>query len=174
MALREIISQPFSTLPDGRRVLQCHTRGDNRFTPFNCYVEAFGRINSIENHYHHAKVFEGEIIPADWREAKALKRSHYTQIGWQIGPLRLPCQPNAQRTSFLITDLGIQFYIALWFKYLRSNTHLLNHAAKFDEFEDPFRGDFPFSQADVIRKAVRERLESLLPMTEELRSLLRA
>lgn len=170
---QKAIEQPFTVLPDGRRVLQCHSRGDRRFTPFNCWVEAFGHIDSIENHYHHAKVFDGEIIPKNWRDAKALKKAGIRQIGWQIGPLRVPCQTNEKGTSFVITDLGIQFYIALWFKYLRKNIHLLKYAAKFDEFEDPFRSDFPFCQADVIRQCVRERLESLLPMCQELRSLLR-
>ena len=171
---RNVVQEPFTVLPDGRRVLQCHSRGDRRFTPFNCFLEAFRRTDSIENHYHRAKIFVGEIAPSDWREAKRLKHAGVRQIGWRIGPLRVPCQPNDRGTSFLITDLGIQFYVALWFKYLQKNLHLLAEAQTFDEFEDPFRGDFPFCQADVIRQCVRHGLKSLLPKCEELCSRLRA
>jgi hypothetical protein len=67
---------------------------------------------------------------------------------------------------------GIQYYVMLWYRYLAQNQHLLEIAAEFDEFEDPFRGNFPLCQADVIRKAVREGLASLRPMFSELEKLL--
>ena len=60
----------------------------------------------------------------------------------------------------------------LWYRYLLQNRHLLAVAAEFDEFEDPFRGAFPFCQADVIHKATQEELESLRPMFAELERLL--
>lgn len=62
----------------------------------------------------------------------------------------------------------------LWYRYLLQNRELLAVAAEFDEFEDPFRGAFPLCQADVIRKATREGLESLRPMFAELERLLAA
>jgi len=54
---KPIVEQPFSAGPGGIRILQCHTRGDRRFTPFNCWVIAFGRRDTIENHYQRAKRF---------------------------------------------------------------------------------------------------------------------
>jgi hypothetical protein len=47
---RQVTAQPFTTLADGRRVLQCHSRGDRRFSPFFCKVVAFGgKTASIEH-----------------------------------------------------------------------------------------------------------------------------
>jgi hypothetical protein len=93
--------------------------------------------------------------PADWREAKALKDSGKRQTGWQIGPLAVDVRSNPQGNSIRLDDLGIQYYVMLWYRYLGRNRHLLTVAAEFDEFEDPFRGAFPFCQADVIRQATR-------------------
>ena len=168
---RQVIARPFSIGPRGERILQCHTRGDSRFTPFNCVLTAFGRRDSIENHYHRAKRF-GDIAPRDWREAKALK-TRLRQTGWGIGPVTAPVRSNVDGTSFRMEDLGIQFYVMLWFRYLRPRPDLIAVAAEFDEFEDPFRGSFPFCQADVIRTVVREGLDSLRPRFAELETLLR-
>ena len=167
-----VIESPFCTLADGRRVLQCHSRGDRRFSPFCCYVEAFGRRDSIENHYQRAKVFESNRVPRDWKEAKTWKKNHLKQIAWQIGPFRLPCTQNQDKSSFDLSDFGIQFYIGLWHKYLLANTRLITLASQFDEFEDPFKGSFPFCQADVIRQSVQQGVDSLRPMYSQLRSLL--
>jgi hypothetical protein len=74
--------------------------------------------------------------------------------------------------SVFLYHLAIQYYVMLWYRYLLRNRDLLAVAAEFNEFEDPFRGAFPFCQADVIRKATREGLESLRPMFAELERLL--
>ncbi|MFL6284575.1 MAG: macro domain-containing protein [Pyrinomonadaceae bacterium] len=169
-----VTAKPFTTLPDGRRVLQCHSRGDQRFSPFFCKVVASGgKTASIEHHYQTSKVFKGELRPRDWREAKDFQRRGLRQVGWQIGTLRLPVRPNADGSSFTLSDFGIQAYVLLWLRYLRAHPELVRVASEFGEFEDPFRGRFPFCQADVIRKAVREGVESLRPMASELLELLR-
>jgi O-acetyl-ADP-ribose deacetylase (regulator of RNase III) len=113
------------------------------------------------------------VRPRDWREAKEFRRRGMRQVGWQIGQLRLPVRPNAEGTSFALSDFGIQAYVLLWLRYLLANPELVRVASEFDEFEDPFRGRFPFCQADVIRKAVREGVESLRPMAGELVELLK-
>lgn len=169
---REVIHHaPFVIGPAGIRVLQCHSRGDRRFTPFDCYVAAFGRSDSIENHYHRAKRF-GERAPGDWREAKQLKKL-FRQTGWQIGPLAVEVRSNPAGSSFRLDDLGIQYYVMLWYRYLRRRPELIAAAAAFDEFEDPFRGAFPFCQDDVIQQVVREGIDSLPPMFAELEAMLR-
>jgi hypothetical protein len=173
MSFRRVIEEPFSTLPDGRRVLQCHSRGDKRFSPFCCFVKAFGRQRSIEDHYQSAKVFEWGQQARNWSEAKQLKHMGFTQTWWRIGRVRVRPRSNDAKTGFALDDLGIQFYIALWFKFLHANPELIQIASQFDEFEDPFRGTFPFCQADVIRQCVREGLGSLKPMFSELDRILR-
>jgi O-acetyl-ADP-ribose deacetylase (regulator of RNase III) len=169
---RQVVEEPVTVTPDGRRVLQCHSRGDRRYSPFFCTVSAFGKSASIEHHYQSSKVFAGGVRARDWRHAKELQRGRVRQVGWQIGELYVPVRSNAEGTSFDLRDAGIQFYITLWLKHLRANLQLVEYARQFDEFHDPFRGRFPFCQADVIRKAVREGIESLRPMAAELLSLI--
>lgn len=169
---RTVVEEPVTTTPDGRRILQCHSRGDRRYSPFFCTVSAFGKSASIEHHYQSSKVFAGGVRARDWKHAKELQRGRVRQVGWQIGELYVPVRSNAEGTSFDLRDAGIQFYITLWLKYLRANPQLVEYARQFDNFHDPFRGRFPFCQADVIRKAVRESVESLRPMAAELLSLI--
>lgn len=179
---RQEVIQMFWKEVAGKRILQCHSRGDGRFTPFNCYVEAFGRKDSIENHYQCAKVFDiGELVgvrqelsvPKDWRQAKNWKSSGCIQVGWKIGGHNFDIKLNtSERYSFALDDWGIQYYIMLWYKYLRGKPELIRVASEFDGFEDIFKGkppkQFPFCQADVIEKVVGEGLESLRPMCKEL------
>ena len=172
-SFRTVIEAPFSRTSDGKTILQCHSRGDRRFSPFCCFVDAFAQTNSIENHYQCAKVFNGEILPKDWKQAKHFKKSGLKQTNWQIGPYRLPCVTNVDGNGFALHDFGIQFYIALWHKYLLSNKSLIAIAAQFDDYEDPFKGSFPFCQADVIRQCVDQGIDSLRPMYAELHFLLK-
>lgn len=57
----KVIEAPFSINPDGLKVLQCHSRGDRRFSPFCCFVEAFGQKDSIETIINGPK-FSMEIL----------------------------------------------------------------------------------------------------------------
>lgn len=156
----------------GRRILQCHTKGDKRFSPFCCYLKAFGRRDSIENFYQCAKVFASNEIVFDWRDAKRLQKAGIRQVAWQIGTHTLPVKPNEKGTSFAIDDWGIQWYVALWEKYLRLHPELLTIASIYDDFEDPFKGDFPMCQADVIRVVVREGIGALREYWKPLHQLL--
>ena len=170
--LRDVIEKEFSVDGRGRRILQCHSRGARRYSPFNCYVTVWGEMDSIENHYHRAKVFEGGSRPRDWREAKRFKKEGLRQTGWQIGHLRVPCRSNPKGTSFLISDLGVQFYVLMWRKHLRAHPEKIAYASAFEDFCDPFAGDFPCSQAEVIRISVREGLDGLTALCTELLHLL--
>jgi hypothetical protein len=160
----QVIAKPY-IVRDGKRVLQCHSRGDKRFSPFFCYTDAFGVKGSIENHYHHAKLFGG-YQAKDWRDAKRLKDARVPQTGWIIGGMRFPV--ISEHRVFAMEDWGIQWYIALWWKYLLHRPDLIAYAKKFDEFEDPFAGRFPFCQARVIEQVTREGLDSLKPMFSTL------
>jgi hypothetical protein len=163
--------QYFRTDEEGKRFLQCHSKGAKEYSPFNCLVEAFGVTKSIEDHYQCLKVFqgpEGQIAQArDWRDAKEMQR-----LGIERVAFRLPNGVDLGNYNSEATDLPVQYYIGLWYKYLRQNQLLVYAAQQYDGFEDIFEGDFPFSQAKVIEQCVRHGIESLLPMTAGLRKLL--
>ena len=160
------------------KILQCHSRGDKRYSPFCCYVLAFGRERSIEDHYQSCKVFqspEGLIQARDWREAKDWQKAinkggkGYERVGFV-----LPNGLSLGNSNSKVDDLIIQYYIALWLKYLRSYPELIEYARTFDEFADPFKGKFPFCQADVIRLVAREGVNALRPMCQEVLELIKA
>lgn len=148
------------------KILQCHTKGDKRFSPFCCYLSAFNLTKSIEDHYQSAKRFEGQKPPQNWREAKAYQKAGITRIGFEL-PNGIWLPPDTNNT----TDLAVQYYIALWYKYLKLNPHLVEYASQFEQFEDIFKGKFPFCQADIIRQSVKYGVESLKPMCEEFMTL---
>lgn len=157
-----------------RRILQCHSRGDKRYSPFFCYVKAFGRVDSIENHYQRAKRFEGCPPPLNWQAVRDWKRRGLKQIAWLLGSYRLPVKPNERGTSFAIDDWGVQYYIALWHRHLSEHPEKVEFARQFDEFENPFKRNLPFCQADVIRVAAREGVKALVPYFAPLKQLLDA
>lgn len=166
------------TAVNGKRILQCHSKGDKRFSPFFCYVESFGQRRSIEDHYQSTKVFlnvkNGDIVKAgDWRIAKFYQdkknRRTYNRLRFE-----LPSGLELGNSNEHVDDLVIQYYIALWYKYLKDKSELLEYAAEFDEFEDPYRGKFPFCQADVIRQASKEGIHTLRPMFRQLERMMRA
>lgn len=154
-----------------RRILQCHSRGDKRYSPFFCFVKAFGKVDSIENHYQRAKRFEGCPPPLNWQAARDWKRWGFEQAGWLLGSYRLPVKSNERGNGFAIDDWGVQFYIALWHRHLSERPEKVEFARLFDEFEDPFKRNFPFCQADVIRVASREGTEALLAYFAPLKQL---
>jgi hypothetical protein len=167
---KEIFKGEFR-VEDGKKILQCHSKGNKEFSPFFCYVTAFGKRDSIENHYQCAKRFENCPTPSSWRDVKVWEKQKILQINWQIGHLLLPVKSNEQGNSFVLEDYGIQYYIKLWHKHLKENPEKLVYAKQFDDFEDPFAGYFPFCQAEVIKVATREGVDALVPYFAELREL---
>lgn len=150
------------------KILQCHTKGDKRFSPFCCYLEAFGIKRSIEDHYQTAKRFKDQPAPIDWRSAKAMQKAGHERIGFEL-PNGLWLPPDTTK----VDDLAIQFYIGLWLKYLALHPQLIAIASEYDEFEDIFKGKFPFCQADVIRQVVKHGIKSLKPMCADFFNLCR-
>jgi hypothetical protein len=115
----------------GKRVLQCHHRGDRRFSSHHCRVRSFGWIDSIANHYHRAKLFGNGKTPHNALESKDWANLGLVHIGWRLGDWTLPIchEPNA-------LDWGEQYQIALWLKYVRDHQALIEYAKQFDEFQD--------------------------------------
>lgn len=159
-------------LVDGKKILQCHSRGNKRFSPFFCPVEAFGIVRSIESHYQLAKRFQDKPAPQNWKDCKNWQKAGIMQVQWQIGNVILPVKTNPQGNGFAIDDWGVQWYIALWEKYLRLNPELVAIAAQYDAFEDPFEGTFPFGQAKVFELVSRQGTKALRPMWQPLYELL--
>lgn len=165
---------------EGRRWLQCHSRGAKEYSPFFCFVESFGQVRSIEDHYQTTKIFrmpEGhEIRAINWRQAKLLQKEFLHEGEWQRAELvgfELPNGIKLGAENRSVDDLVIQYYIALWYRYLRQHPELIEAARGFDGYEDIFEGKFPFSQASVMEQCVTHGLESLVPLFEPLRTRLR-
>lgn len=163
--------QYFRTTGDGKRILQCHSKGAKEYSPFFCLVEAFGDTRSIEDHYQSMKVFEGpegQIAKAKyWKDAKTMQH-----LGIERLRFELPNGLDLGNYNDKVSDLPIQYYIALWYKFLRRNPRLVENAREYDGFEDIFEGNFPFSQAKVIEQCVKGGISSLRPMFADIHKLL--
>jgi hypothetical protein len=157
---------------EGRRLLQCHSRGAKEYSPFFCPVVSFGQLRSIEDHYQSTKVFlsaDQQLLKAqDWRQAKERQRA-----GLELLYFELPNGVTLGTSNRSMDDLVIQYYISLWYRFLGAHPELITHAQGYDGYEDIFEGSFPFSQARVMEQVVTQGLASLVPLFEPLRLLLR-
>ncbi len=165
--------QRVRTDAEGRRFLQCHSKGAKEYSPFFCYVNALGIYQTIEDHYQSTKLFinkRHELYQAqNWRDAKGYQRNEDNVLAAYV----LPNGLDLGKSNSKVTDLVIQWYIALWHKFLRANPELVTAAQGYDGYEDIFEGKFPFSQAKVMAQVCKEGVESLYPMYAELRELLK-
>lgn len=173
MASRKVVELPF-TLEDGKLILQVHTKGDKRFSPFCCSIDVWGVSNTIEEHYQGCKLIQKPNDPEslttveelaiknsseNWRVAQLSKAGGYKHIGWHF--INAPDSDNydlVDPKAITLKDMGLQFYIYLWYKYLKTNEgrEKLIMASFFDGYCDPFEGTFPFGQAKVW-EFVKER-----------------
>jgi len=134
-----------------KKVLECSSRGDKRFSALYAKVLAFGINDTIEKHYQRSKRnaargFVGKGQPVDHME---------------LGNHRYPVA--------MLTD----WYRLLWIRYLDDNPELVEYAKQFDEFTDMFRGKNTINcQADVIRDYIANR-EQLLQSTKGLLNAIR-
>lgn len=140
------------------KILQCDSRGDTRFSPFFCWVEAFGVRDSIEEHYQKSKTFvdaDGRLYhPTCWRQAKAYEK---TPDFKRHDHFRLP---NGRMCPAKYLVFG--WYAALWVKYLDEHPDLVEYARGFDDYSDRFKGLFPLCQADCVRLYVKKGRAALV------------
>lgn len=132
--------------------LECSSAGDKRFSAFYAQVVAFGKLDSIENHYQLCKRFNNQPAPRTWREAKG-KHPDYVVI-------------NGKR---LEARFASQFYAMLWYKYLYPE--LVTYAAKFDSYSDRFAKPGGVCQAEMIAMYV-DNPEDLKALGRELKEVL--
>ncbi|MCT7957281.1 hypothetical protein [Laspinema palackyanum] len=153
----------------GKRVLQCHHRGDRRFSSHHCRVRSFGRVDTIANHYHRAKLFGNGKTPQNALESKDWANLGLAHIGWRLGDWTLPIchEPDS-------LDWGEQYHIALWLKYVRDHQALIEYAAQFDQFQDEDES-IQFSTAHIWQILVsdgplflRHRCQPMVQLTKPL------
>lgn len=119
-----------------KKVLECSSRGDRRFSALYATVTIKGKEQSIEQWYQNAK------RTADGKRAGKGKPFDYI-----IDPFtgdKLPAKDAS--------DL----YRGLWITYLSKKPDLVEYASQFDEFHDMFRSSkMENCQADVIEAYVK-------------------
>ena len=157
------------------KILECHSRGDTRFSPMFCEVQAFGRFDTIENHYQRTKRFRHketgkEVQARNWKEAKKLQTDH---ANYEHKGFYLPNGFYLGNSSSKEDDLVIQWYILLWVKYLTKHPELIEEAKNYDIFVDIFEGKFPYSQAKVFRDVSKYGIKFLKNKGEELVHILK-
>ena len=122
-----------------KRILECSSAGDARFSAYYAQVEIDGVMQSIEEHYQLSKRFrmpDGKyIVPKRVDEAKGKHPMHFVAYG-------LPYQPE-----FLTA-----WYTYLWIQYLDDNPMLVGILSHYDDYSDQFKTSSTINcQADVIR-----------------------
>lgn len=122
-----------------RKVLECSTDGDKRFSALVAKIDVNGKTDTIENHYQKSKVFKSEdgklTQYTNWKDAKGKKPVAFNISGY-ILPLRF----------------GEMFYNLLWYKYLKKNKSLENVLMQYDDYKDKYKSKTAHvCQADTIR-----------------------
>jgi len=140
-----------------KKVLECSSRGDTRFSPFFAIVEVFSKWDCIENHYQLSKRFKDENPPKTWRDCKG-KNPLYIIIN------------NKKYDKKFLKD----FYKLMWVQYLDNNPKLVDYLLQYDDYSDMFKTkDCIVCQADVIRQYIRKGREDILNECKEFINLLR-
>lgn len=138
-------------MANAKKILECSSKGDKRFSAMYAQVKAFGVTDTIENHYQKCK-------RTGTSATKGQPVDHIVLI----------------RRKFPATMLTA-WYRMLWIRYLDNNPDLVEYARQFDEFTDMFRGKNTINcQADVIRDYITDReqlLRSVSGLSEELRQI---
>jgi hypothetical protein len=127
-----------------KRVLECSTRGDKRFSALVARVRVAGYWATIEEHYQLSKRFKGSPAPTTWREGKGKAPDYLVVVGRHI--------PESLKRAF---------YDMLWVKYLDAHPDLVEYAKLFDDYSDCFARPGGVSQADSIRAYVKSGRESI-------------
>jgi len=138
---------------NSKKVLECSSKGDRKFSALYAKVSVFGVQDSIENHY---------------QKSKRDSNGNPVKKGMPVAYMVI----NNQRfPPGMLTD----WYRLLWVKYLDKNPELVSYARQFDEFTDMFRSRKTINcQADVVRDYLADRNElvrSADALVKELRKM---
>lgn len=139
-----------------KKILECSSRGDKRFSAFYAKINLFSKYDSIENHYQMSKRINS-YVPKTWRDIKGKKFTHFNINGVDYD-----------------LKYGIAFYELMWVKYLDENIGLVNYAKQFDDFHDMFKSKKSYVfQADVIRDYIKKGRGYIIDKHEEFINLLK-
>ena len=119
------------------KILECSSKGDKRFSSFYAVVAFNGITDTIENHY---------------QKCKRNIAGHMAGKGHNVAYVLIA---GKQYEPAILTP----FYRYLWFKYLKNNKELVEHARQFDDFNDMFKGKCVNCQADCIKAYVNKDKE---------------
>lgn len=122
-----------------KRILECSSKGDRRFSSMYAKVTIFGVYDTIENHYQNCKFF--------YSMPKKVKGATPDKI--------------IVNNRILDKKYLTPFYKLLWVKYLSQHEELVEYAKQFDDYNDMFNGKSINCQADVIRQYVVQGKQSI-------------
>lgn len=136
-----------------KKVLECSSRGDKRFSAMYARVEYMGKVDTIENHYQNCKRFivDGEYVQVE-------------------NPKGKPVDGAMVFDELYDTNMLTLFYKWLWVKYMGAHPELVEYARGFDDYNDMFKGKAINCQADVIREIITDS-ESIDSETSVVHSL---
>lgn len=121
--------------------LQCHSKGDKRFSALYAKIHLFGEYDTIESFYQLSKRFNN-IIPRNIKSAKGKYPTHLIIHGNWF--------PNSDLTAW---------YDFLWYKYFTQNIELYKYAMRFDTFIDIYASSNGNNQAVSIKKLTSNGLD---------------
>lgn len=117
-------------------VLECHSKGDKRFSAFYAKIKVKGKLVSIENFYQNSKkAYDG----------------HKVQKG------EMPDYIEIFSKKIPKEYLGM-FYDLMWYQYFLENPNLYEYAKTFDDYLDIFKGKSINNQEKTIRKCCKNGL----------------
>lgn len=111
-------------------ILQCHSKGDKRFSALYAKVTIDKVTDTIENFYQNSK------RTIDGKKCEKGEKVAYMEFRG----VKLP--------SYFLSD----FYDLLWMQYFIENKDLYNYACTFDDYKDIFKGKSINNQENTIRK----------------------
>lgn len=112
------------------KVLQCHSKGDKRFSAMYAKITIDKKTDTIENFYQNSK--------RD-KDGKSVKKGQPVAF-MEFRGVKLP--------SYFLSD----FYDLLWIQYFIENKDLYDYARTFDDYKDIFKGSSINNQENTIRK----------------------
>ena len=132
-------------------ILQCHSKGDKRFSAFYAKIKIQGKMITIEEFYQNAKrLYDGSI-------AGKGKPFDYLYIFDKVIP----------------KEYCSQFFLLLWIQYFIENKNLYEYACTFDDYLDIFKGKSINNQEDAIRKICKNGISHARIECKEFEEILK-
>lgn len=132
-----------------KKILECSTKGDTRFSALCAKIEVNGVFGFIEDHYQLSKRLMGSdgklIAPKVREEVKGKDKRKDPVVAFQVGGILIPI------------DYLSMYFKLLWYKYLKTNQSLEKVLELYDDYNDIYKGKTTLNcQADVIREYMQD------------------